>query len=103
MAELDSTDTLVAAASAVQYAQDVRAHHRKRTKRGNPQREADLKIAQDRLHSAMEPVRTYLGRLQFEARTDQRTTERIRAASVELQRERRKLWKMQSRNGKEPS
>jgi hypothetical protein len=97
MPEPDLDTILLGAAAAVSYAQDVRAHHRKRTKRGASQREADLWIARNRLREAMEPVRSVIGRAQFDlmSATKAKQIEKARQASRDLQRERRKLWKMQ--------
>src|ERR1044072_2687253 len=84
---------------AVEAAREVRAHHRKRTERGNQQREDDLRLALERVKNAMKPLRSEIGRFSREAKTaavlDRQ--EKIRAASASLQRERRKLWKMQER------
>lgn len=99
MSEPDLDEVLTAANAAVSYALDVRSHHRKRSKRGSPQREADLKIALARLREAMDPVRSVIARSQFELMnvTKARKIQKIRQASNDLQRERRKLWKMQDR------
>jgi hypothetical protein len=99
MPEPTLDDILAQAASAVSYAQDVRSHHRKRTRRGNPQREADLQIALDRLRVVMDPLRSVIGRMQFEvpSKTLAKKYEAVRTASQDVQRERRKLWKMQER------
>jgi len=84
---------------AVQSAQETRAYHRKRTQKGDRQRETDLELALDRVKAAMKPLRSEIGRFRHrEARpsvVEQR--QRIRDASLALQRERRKLWKMQER------
>lgn len=82
--------------SAVKYAQEVRAYHRRTTEKGSKARENDIEIALSRITRSMKPVRSYLGRARFleEAAADK--VEMARQASHALQSERRKLWKMQS-------
>lgn len=91
------------AEAAIRYAQDVRSHHRRRTNKGNPQREADLKSGVRRIKSAMKPLRSYLGRAQYEEQTAEHLeqVELVKEISQRLQTERRKLWKMRSK--KKPS
>lgn len=97
MSESDLDTLLAESAASVSYAQDVRAHHRKRTKRGDRQREADLRIALDRLRGSMDPLRSVIGRSQFEvpSKTRAKKLEKVREMSRSIQSERRKLWKMQ--------
>jgi len=48
----------------------------------------------------MDPMRSVIGRMQFEvpsSKTRARKLEKVREASNDIQRERRKLWKMQER------
>lgn len=92
-------DLIDQAAAAVSYAQDVREIHRRRTKRGNPQREADIEIALKRLRTRMSPIITALRRIPFERPSAARDEkhEALLEISKALQRERRKLWKMQQR------
>lgn len=89
---------LKAARAAIRLAEDARALHRKRTYRGSQQREADLSQATDRVKKAMLPIRSFLGRapyMQPSAAHDE-LVERAREASKQLQKERRKCWKMQN-------
>ena len=92
-------DALHEAALAVENAQEVRALHRKRTDRGDKQREDDLKMALERVKRAMKPLRSEIGRFpkQGKTPTNLQRQERVRAASLALQKERRKLWKMLDR------
>lgn len=83
-----------ASENTVRYAQLVRNHHAKRLKRSNPQRQQDIDAALKRIASTMKPIRSYLGRMPGLAQDHP-----IRKASFALQRERRKLWKMQDRMG----
>lgn len=85
------------AARAIQFAQEVRSYHRRRTERGSRQRAADLLEAQKRLRDAMKPLRSYLGRAPYgpQTHTAQREIARVRKASKALQGERRRIWKMQ--------
>jgi hypothetical protein len=80
------------AEDAVVYAQAVRKAHRRRTRRGTPQREADIRIALERLARAMRPIRRRIARIPYLRVTD--PAEDLRAASQEIQKERRKLWKL---------
>jgi hypothetical protein len=81
---------------AVANAQEVRAHHRKRTIKGDRQRRHDLTLAIKRVKAAMKPLRSEIGKFPYGPQTDQAEAnrEKIRQASAALQRERRKLWKM---------
>lgn len=81
---------------AVENAQEVRAYHRKKTLRGDGQRESDLQMALERVKAAMRPLRSEIGRFpkQHPSATILSRQEKIRDASHALQRERRKLWKM---------
>lgn len=84
------------ASEAVAYAQQVRAFHRRRTEVKSKQRLVDINVALDRLKSAMQPLRSEIGRFPYGAQTDAAEAARqaIREASGGIQRERRKLWKM---------
>lgn len=81
---------------AVQQAQEARRFHRKRSERGNEQRTADLELAYDRVHKAMKPLRSAIGKFPYGPQTEIAAQNRqiIRDASAALQKERRKLWKM---------
>jgi len=86
--------------AAVKFAQQVRAFHRRRTDVNSPQRVADLTAAMERIGEAMEPLRTEIGRFPYGPQTVQAEKNRtkIREASVALQKERRKCWKMKRRS-----
>ena len=86
-----------AAEAAIEYAQSVRSLHARRTERGNRQREADIQLALDRLKSAMTPLRKEIGRFPYGPQNSIADANRaaIKEASAQIQRERRKLWKMQ--------
>jgi hypothetical protein len=94
------TEAVREAELAVKHAQEVRAYHRKRTKRGDIQRKEDLTMAYDRVRAAMPPLRSETGRFphQMPTAATLKRQEQIRAASKALQRERRKLWKMLTPN-----
>lgn len=93
---------------AASHARDVRAAYRKRVDRDDRQRQVDIQNALNRLKRAMEPIRSELARIPYKLRENelakaQEVLRRERAilltASDGLQRERRKLWKMQKRKG----
>lgn len=92
-------EAIEAADAAVVFAQQVRKHHRRRTNRSAEQRTRDIDTALGRLRDAMAPLRSEIGRFPYGPQTDQAEAnrEKIRAASDSLQRERRKLWKMKTR------
>jgi hypothetical protein len=90
-------DALAEAEAAVRHAQMVRNQHRRRTERGSPTREADIALALDRLKAAMRPLRSEIGRFKYGSAGDD-SREAIRGASLAIQKERRKLWKMRSRS-----
>jgi hypothetical protein len=89
---------LDAATAAVENAQRVREHHRRRTEKRSSQREQDITVALDRIAEAMRPLKSMIGRFPYGPQTTaaERNREEIRQASLALQRERRKLWKMKS-------
>ena len=84
---------------AAEAARECREFHRKRTEKGDRQREADLNMAMERVRAAMKPLRSEIGRFPSQSRTAtvEARQNRIRAASRQLQSERRKLWKMLDR------
>lgn len=90
---------LAAADRAVEFAQQVRARHRRRTDRSSPQRAQDVGVAMAMLKEAMRPLRSRIGR--FPTQSQSQASEAIRApvygASLRLQAERRKLWKLLAR------
>lgn len=86
---------LEAAAAAVAFAVQVRRYHRRRTGKDAKQRQADIARALRRIKVAMAPLRSEIGRLATGPSTER--SREIREASLALQRERRKLWKMRAR------
>lgn len=101
MAFEDLDTHLANAGAAADYAKDVRTAHRRRTSRSSPQRQADIQVALDRLRDAMKPLRRTLAQVTYKRRNLSHTQIEMLAAvsdaSMELQRERRKLWKMKQR------
>lgn len=97
-------DALYEADLAVQNAQEVRCYHRKRSERGDQQRQEDLGMAIERVKAAMKPLRSEIGKFPRQAPSDAVLSRqaKVRAASKALQRERRKLWKMLDRNERTP-
>lgn len=88
-------DQLTVAQAAVDHAQDVRAVHRRRSRRGSPERESAIKEARRRLREAMQPLREHQGRVSYAKRDlSDIDYDRIREVSRSMQAERRKLWKM---------
>lgn len=85
---------------AVEYAASVRAYHARRTRRGAAQREEDIKIALDRLKRAMKPVRSEIAAYPYKPLREANAADRAEMQSLSraIQRERRKLWKMQVRS-----
>lgn len=96
-------EVLREASMAVQNAQEVRSYHRKRTDRKDRQRNADLNLALDRVKAAMKPLRSEIGRFPKYQRTTSNVERKriIKSASLSLQKERRKLWKMIDRTPNE--
>lgn len=94
---------LVAARAAIQNAVDVRNHHKRRTRKGDPQREKDIKLALERLKGAMKPLRRAIGQFPYDAQTQAAEERRgeIRDLSYQIQGQRRRLWKMQAHAPKE--
>jgi hypothetical protein len=88
-----------AAESAVEHAQRVRRTHARRTERTTPQRVVDIDMALARLHEAMRPLKSEIGKFRYGPVTPEAEENRtkIRDASESIQRERRKLWKMKNR------
>jgi hypothetical protein len=88
---------LESARAAVRNAVNVRNHHKRRTRKGDPQREADIAVALDRLKEAMRPLRSAIGKFPGEPQTEALEPHRaeIRDLSRQIQGQRRRLWKMQ--------
>lgn len=87
------------AEGAIEYARHVRKFHARRTERRSHQRGTDIALALDRLRDAMRPLRAEIGRFPYGPSTEiaEQNRQRIRDASAEIQKERRKLWKMQDK------
>jgi len=96
--ELPKADVRKAVA-ARDHARSVRRVHRRRTDRGDPQREQDLDLALEKLKSAMGPIRRHIGKFPYGPQTGTAAKNRqiIQEVSDEMQAERRKLWKMKKR------
>lgn len=86
------------AEAAVAYARHVRRFHARRTDPRSAQRATDIALALDRLRAAMTPLRSAIGKFPYGPSTAiaEANRQRIRDASAEIQRERRKLWKMRT-------
>lgn len=89
--------------AAVAYAQQVRRYHRRRSAKKTRQRKQDIKLALERLKTAMKPLRSEIGRFPYgpTTATAEANRERIKEASAAIQKERRKLWKMRDAEPKE--
>lgn len=89
-------DILAEADAAVKHAIRVRKTHARRTERKSKQRTRDIVMAIQRLHEAMRPLRSEIGRFSHGSQTEERrkTHERYREASAAIQGQRRRLWKM---------
>ncbi len=87
---------------AIQHARDVRLYHARKTVKGSIQREFDISEAEQRLAKAMKPLRSWLGKsphVQDKDELHAQLTEEVKAASLIMQKERRKLWKMSLTRG----
>lgn len=95
----ESTDMVQVGLGAVQFAQNVRRLHRRRTDKTSPQRAADIQMAMDRLREAMDPIRSEIGRFPYGPQTTvaEERRQAIRDCSAAIQSERRKLWKMRGK------
>lgn len=93
------TDALSDAEASIAFATQVRKYHARRTDKRSVQRAADISVALARLHAAMKPLRSEIGRFPYGPSTEiaEENRQRIRDASAEIQKERRKLWKMQDK------
>jgi len=85
------------ARAAVENARRVRKDHARRSIKGTARREADIAAALDRLKEAMKPLRSEIARFQygFHGEAHAEYVAEVREASQDIQRERRKLFKMQ--------
>lgn len=93
-------EALNAATYAVAEAEAVRADLRGRTTKGSAAREAELAGAIKHLNAAAKPLRREAGRLAHDPARERRWGPRLRKAAYAIQRERRKLWKMQERGSR---
>ena len=93
--ETPTQDLIDAAAHAVQHATSVRKRHARSSKRGTRQREIDIKLALDRLATAMKPIRKRIAKMPYH--TNIKDGDKLREASLAIQKERRKLWKMKKK------
>ncbi len=92
------TKALEGAEAAVVFAAEARRYHRRRTDPRSEQRALDLERARERLSEAMVPLKSEMGKFAYGPQTTlaEKNRQIIRDASKALQRERRKLWKMQT-------
>lgn len=98
-------EALKEAFAACRHAETTRTFHARRSEKGSKQRHEDLHAARERLRLAMVPLRSYLGRMQYKSSTASmlELSNRVRMASGAIQAERRKIWKMQTPEGREAS
>lgn len=93
--ELPDEVVIEDAEEAIRHALAVRKLHAKRSRPGSPQRETDIRIALMKLKAAMHPIRKKAAMFVYH-RTH--LSSEIKDVSKLLQRERRKLWKMQRKS-----
>lgn len=93
-------DDLKSGRLAVEHAKSVRRFHARRTVRGSRHREDDIIEARRRIAEAMKPLRSWMGRHPYMPQTAmiEQLDDQVRALSRDLQRQRRKLWKMSIHN-----
>lgn len=92
-------EALTDADAAVELAVRTRTSLRGRTTKGSAEREGQLRVALGELNAAAKPLRREAGRFRTDAARERRWGLRVRKAATAIQRERRKLWKMQDRKG----
>jgi hypothetical protein len=85
------------AEDAIEYALSVRKLHARRTRPGSRQREVDIRVALNKLALAMYPIRRKAAMFVY---LNSPLSEEIKEISRAMQRERRKLWKMQRKGTK---
>lgn len=78
--------------TAIEYALSVRKLHARRSRPGSRQREVDIRVALNKLALAMYPIRRKAAMYVYH---ETPLSEEIKEVSKAMQRERRKLWKMQ--------
>lgn len=93
-------EALRAAEIAVAAAQEARATLRGRTTKGSLEREGTIAARIDALNHAAKPLRREAGRFAHDPARERRWGPRVRKAATAIQRERRKLWKMQERGSR---
>lgn len=97
MAQSDDTAILTAAEKAVEAAgraEELRHELRWSVKPGDSDREGRIAACLLELRDVMEPVRSYLGRLAWPPPTPPEVERALRAASAEVQYQRKQLKKM---------
>lgn len=96
MALSDHKQLIDDARAATFLAREVRARHRRASKMDDPARMRDIALARTAIQDAMRPIRSEMGRAIFDPATArvERSRNRLRSASLDLQAERRKLWKL---------
>lgn len=89
-------EQLEEARKAADYARRTREYHKWRTSTDSRQRRTDATLAVTRIRNAMAPLRSYLGAAPYGPQTAAASefTARVKKLSLNLQRERRKLWKL---------
>jgi hypothetical protein len=105
MADERIESALKEAHAACRHAQDMRGFYARRSERTAKQRQDDLHAARERVRLAMTPLRSFLGGAarRVGSRNNVELEDRVRSASAALQSERRKLWKMQTPEGRQLS
>jgi hypothetical protein len=95
-------DAIEAAEAAVVYAQGVRRIHARRTAKTAARRVEDIDGALERLREVMAPLRSEIGKFPYGPQTTiaERNRSKIKAVSGAIQVERRKLWKMQTKEAR---
>lgn len=90
------THLLNQADAAVEHAQRVRRVHARQSRTDSAARQQDIALALERLHEAMVPLRSEIGRFPYGPKNEQAEVNRqiLYDASQRIQKERRKLWKM---------
>jgi aminoglycoside phosphotransferase family enzyme len=96
MTEEELLNALAEADAAAKFARMTRKRHARRSTPTNVQRMDDLNEAMTRVKEAMVPLRSYIGRSPYLPQTSfvSASVDRCRERSAELQKERRKTWKM---------
>lgn len=85
------------ARAAARHALSLRTALRRNTVPGSKKREDKIRVELERLSKAMAPVRSLIGQLPYRDDINATRAEQLRAASAQLQYERRQLKKMRRR------